>query len=446
MSLIKIFKSNFDITLLLSFFIPICFIIGNAAINILSFFYFLFFALKILKKKNFGFLNQKYIYLLSICYIFIIISLIFSDFSSTVFFKSLILIKIVILPICFHYFFLNFSRKIILFYISFLVVLFICFDAWIQYFFGINFFGSPITGIYDNSRRISGIFFDEKILGSFLKTFTIFSLCYILMLLKDKKINIIFTYLFFLFCFFTIFITQERSSFLVFTITSIFIFFYIVYKNKKNIVLLLLPILITLYLFTSDSFLKNRYISVFSAGAGFGEINYLKPRAVENNNFIDPPNFNFENIIQNFTIKNSLWGAHFVTAAQIFKNNPFFGSGPRTFRYECSNQDYDKLDIKYLDKRCSTHPHNFVFEILSELGLFGFFSFFFTFIYIIYSRVKVFFKTNNISYKLIFLTFFMNNWPLATTGSFFASQNIFINSLLLGLLFSYNSKTLFYRS
>ncbi len=446
MSLIKNIISNRNISLVLCILIPISFIVGNAAINILSLFIFLFFIINILKEKNLEFFKQRYIYLLFICYLFILISLIFSNYISTILFKSLILFKIVILPVCFQYFFLKNSQRIIFFYTCFLVVLFVCFDAWIQYFFNVNLFGANITGINDTSRRISGIFFDEKILGSFIKIFAIFGTCYLIILKKQKIINFIIPYSFFLICLFTILITQERSSFLIFFLIATFIFIYMIYKNKKNILFIILPIILISYLFISDSYIKNRYISTFSTGAGFGEVTYLKPTVTENKNTREPPQFNLTNVINNFTIKNSLWGAHFVTATEIFKHNLVIGSGPKTFRFECSKKKYDKLKIKYIDKRCSTHPHNFVFEILSELGILGFISFLVTFIYIIYSRIKIFFKINSLTFNLIFLTFFMNNWPIATTGSLFSSQNIFINSLLLGLLFSYSARNLFNRS
>ena len=443
MPLINNNNSTLIISKILSILIPISFVVGNAAINVLSFLFFIFFLFNLILNKNFNFLKQNYFILLLICYMSILSSLILSEFSNIIFFKSLVLFKIAILPICFQYFFIKFPLRLTFFYVCFLIVLFACFDAWVQYFFDVNLLGSTITSINDSSRRISGIFFDEKILGSFLKVFSLFGFCYVVNLYKIKKTNIYFTYLFFIFCFFSILITQERSSFIVFSLMSIFIFFYTIFINKKNILFLVLPVIIILYLFSFDSYLKNRYISSFSTSAGFGTLDFQEPTKEKNNNTVPVPSFNINNVMKNFTIKNSLWGAHFVTANQIFKNNLFVGSGPRTFRYECRKKEYDRLDVKYLDKRCSTHPHNFVFEILSELGLFGFITFFCTFTYIIYSRAKVFLNINSLSYKLIFLMFLMYNWPVATTGSFFASQNIFINSLILGLLFSYKGKHLF---
>ena len=61
---------------------------------------------------------------------------------------------------------------------------------------------------------------------------------------------------------------------------------------------------------------------------------------------------------------------HFRSALIIWEDNKFFGSGLKTFRFNCSN----KKNVETLKNfYCSTHPHNLYFEILSELGLIGLF-------------------------------------------------------------------------
>ena len=52
----------------------------------------------------------------------------------------------------------------------------------------------------------------------------------------------------------------------------------------------------------------------------------------------------------------------------IYLKKPLFGSGPEGFRYHCRNIEFDsEIGI------CSTHPHNFFFQLLSETGLLGIF-------------------------------------------------------------------------
>ena len=56
---------------------------------------------------------------------------------------------------------------------------------------------------------------------------------------------------------------------------------------------------------------------------------------------------------------------------------PLLGHGPRSFRNKCLTTEIDKETLKkriyYKDFRaCSSHPHSYAFEFLSEYGLVGF--------------------------------------------------------------------------
>ena len=130
----------------------------------------------------------------------------------------------------------------------------------------------------------------------------------------------------------------------------------------------------------------------------------------------------------------SQWGAHYLTAIEIYKDNIIFGSGLKTFRFECSNQDYSKVDSLLVDKRCSTHPHNIYLEILSETGTFGLLLFLFFLIN--------FFKTNKIfSKKLmntnpeILILVFIFFWPIQSTGAIFSTWNGFFYPLILSYIY-----------
>jgi O-antigen ligase len=80
---------------------------------------------------------------------------------------------------------------------------------------------------------------------------------------------------------------------------------------------------------------------------------------------------------------------------------------------------------------CSTHPHNFLLEILSETGLVGFSIFFIFFFYLIlYLKKKIRYLKSHLIFKkhshllygniLILLIYI---WPLKTSGSFFTTWN-----------------------
>ena len=50
--------------------------------------------------------------------------------------------------------------------------------------------------------------------------------------------------------------------------------------------------------------------------------------------------------------------SHFLTALNLYVDNKIFGKGSNLFRVLCSNKEF------IINKKgCSTHPHNYYFEI-----------------------------------------------------------------------------------
>ena len=84
----------------------------------------------------------------------------------------------------------------------------------------------------------------------------------------------------------------------------------------------------------------------------YSEFFYRIQAAEKSNNFYQK----FENI---------KYFAHYETAISIFKNNPILGVGNKNFRHECGQKEYFRKNIKFTESRCSTHPHQIHFEILS---------------------------------------------------------------------------------
>ena len=96
----------------------------------------------------------------------------------------------------------------------------------------------------------------------------------------------------------------------------------------------------------------------------------------------------------------------------------------KTFRNICFEKKYE-----FSNNVCSTHPHNYYLETLSELGLIGFILFFILFYFIINRK----FEESQKSYKIILLSFILIYlFPFQTTGSFFNNYNSFILFFFLG--------------
>jgi O-antigen ligase len=220
---------------------------------------------------------------------------------------------------------------------------------------------------------IAGFFYQKKKI--ILSLIIIFLTCLMLIVINERSNALRFSIITFLFI---VFIKDFSFRYKVlFFVTTIFLFFIIIFFSK------------------GDYSLKQRYVT--------------EPIAT----------FSNKSILEG--IKYTTYGAHYFTAIKIFKNYPLLGSGIRTFRIECSKEIYNDKSLAANAQRCSTHPHQIYFEILSELGFVGFVVFFGLFFYIILKKIINFYKTNNyfvLASTLYVLVVFL---PLLPSGSFFTS-------------------------
>ena len=124
---------------------------------------------------------------------------------------------------------------------------------------------------------------------------------------------------------------------------------------------------------------------------------------------------------------------HYISGFRMFMDNKILGVGVKNFRNFCNDERYKKRFS------CSSHPHNFYVQMLSELGIIGFSFLIFTFIYFLTFVFKHFlskikgkyyftdFEICVLSGILIFL------WPFVPNGSIF--NNWLIITVILYLPF-----------
>ena len=133
---------------------------------------------------------------------------------------------------------------------------------------------------------------------------------------------------------------------------------------------------------------------------------------------------------------------HYLTAYKIFQDNKLFGVGVKNFRNFCDKEKFIISDLS-----CSTHPHNFYLQILSELGLFGFlFILIIVFMFIFFSLKHFLGIFKKKYYFTDFEIFLMSNilvfiWPIIPTGNFFNNWlNIIHSFSIIFLIWSIQKK------
>ena len=422
-----------NIQKILHFFVlifPLIIVLRSAAINIALIIISLISILLIIKKKDYFFFKDYFVKFIIFFLAFIFINSMFQFYSIEYLIKSLGNYRYLFLAFGVYITLKNITKKSLslFIYLNSILIILIGLDIFYQYNFGKNIFGL-LPGMCDvslkNCVRFSGIFGSELIAGAYISQLGLL----ILFLINDnKKYNEktfykIVHYTFVLFLFSIILLTGERNALLIFLIC---IFLYYLFQKKKNIRRILISnfifLIIMFVLSLNSSSIKTRYIN--SLDILYGE---KKVSLVEK-------------------IKNNPWGYHYQAAFELFLKKPLLGHGYKSFRFKCSETIIDKDTIKRIHyykkyRACSSHPHNYMMEFLSENGIIGFL-FYITFILIIFFKILKARKNPNNNYlvfgvgSLLLAILF----PFKPSGSFFTTFNASILFYLFGFFFYYTNQ------
>ena len=440
-----------------------------------------------------------FFYIFIFFYIYILINSYISDYSDKIFWKNFFYFRYVIFVYAVLNI-LNFNKSILLlFYRCLAVFLFIVIiDGYFQYFFGSNILGFEKY----RSDRISGLFDDRLILGSFLSR--LFPLLAGLYLINKHKLNSPETHgglVLIISAFTLIILSGERTAFLI-SLGIMFVFiFCLELKYKAYFVFIFINLILIMIILNKN--VSNRIVE----------------QTVDQVNF----RFNKDNFFENF----NYYSLTFETAYKGFLNKKIIGQGAGSFKYFCS-EPYLEVSKEYLEKPsniltldlswkdhnfkiikfykkvgdkisngdlflvyednkilknfyyknnlsgtiaslvptgdsivnagaplgtvvldnnqplkikrngCTTHPHNFTLQLLSETGIIGFLYIFFIFIYFIVKIFKIFIikslrmKIKNNPLKIIITAgFVMILFPLFPNGNFFNNWMSMISYFLV---------------
>ena len=298
-------------------------------------------------------------------------------------------------------------------------------DAIYEFIFDNNFLNFINSTNKTTSGRISGVFGDEYILGSYLVRLLPLTLGLVIYIYgKSFKMNI-FIFLYSLLISIGILISGERTALLMLAI--IIIITFLTFKDLRKIFAgLTISFLILLSIFL-----------IFD--------NNLKSRLLDKT-FLDI--YQFNNNINIFSVQHEVV---YKSSLKMFYDNKYIGIGPKIFREECKKEKYKTYtEFDRSIDGCQTHPHNTYIQILTETGIFGFIIFLLPILILYY---KVFLnlyencfreiKVKKILNCICLISIFANFWPFMPTGNFFNNYLSILYFLPIALYFASNENLSF---
>ena len=126
-----------------------------------------------------------------------------------------------------------------------------------------------------------------------------------------------------------------------------------------------------------------------------------------------------------------------LTALDTWKKNKIFGSGIKSFRVKCA-----KIVEHTRNRLCSTHPHNYYLEILTDTGIAGFLlvcTLALIFVVFIIKNFK-FFRGNRMGNYILLasvISLILETFPLKSTGSVFTTNDATYLILISSIILSY---------
>ena len=412
------------------------FLILGPAVNNSFHLIIIFFSIFIFFKNNISLfaIQKKIISLLIILFFY---SFILTLLNENYFYlkNSIFFIKLISFILVINYLIIKdkFNIKYLLI-TQFIILVVVIFDTIFQFKFGYNILGYEIEPV--NKIRLTSFFKDEYVVGAFIAKIFLPILIGTYILFDQNKYKNILLIFFSNLIILTVLITGERSSLIITFITFILSFIFIKKIRKVFLINIIISIFtIGIVLFNSPS-LNKRFLSETIEKTFKVKIS--------------------DKIIKDRNIYNSHYGAIFLASKEIFKENILFGNGLRSYRIITCNPETRKIIIKKIEKKsnhadfvCSTHPHNFILELLIDLGLIGFI----IFSYVLYNCLTQIIKVKNFKKKLTIdkniilafgIQFLAIFWPLTTHGSIFSSWNssfIILNFCIFYSLIAHHNKS-----
>ena len=438
------FSTLFFLTLIASL-IPFSLILGAFIAEVLVFILSVFFIYFVYSKKiNKNYLDNftKFLFLF---WFYLFIKSFLNQEPSYSIIRSFFYFRYIFFSVLISYLIINYSnfRKIFLYFLTVTLTILVI-HAYGQHLFNVDLFyldfkNFSIIQNYDLimniwkqpvDYRISGLFYSESILGSFL--IKVLPLYIALLFYYEKKS---FFYIFLaLSALILIIISGERAAIAVSLIFIILLFIATSFKFKYYLFILYF-LAVSLIFFTNPNVKQRLYTNTV---ASIFEANVNKANNDTSISISD-------NLISRITKKINFFSqgheGHMRAGLQIFNDNKLFGVGIKGFRYECGKDKYT-LNNFYA---CTTHPHNTYVQLLAETGIFGFLFVLIFYIYLAFLALKfIFYKQYRNKkynyYKVLVFSLIANLFPFLPSGSFFNNWMSITYFLTLAFFMSEHKK------
>ena len=418
-------KNKIDLSIFFFFLFPTLLVSGPFLTDLFVAVTVLTFIFQTCKNKDFYYYKNYFFLYFLVFYLYILINSIFINFELINFLKTFAYLRFGLFVLAIFYFMEKNSSIIkAIFYGFIFIFTILILDSFFQLITHKNVFGVPLF-IDGDGIRLSSLFGDELILGSFLiRTLPVFFGIYFYLNVKNYYIFLP------LFCilFFIIILSGERTAFVYMMFLILFLIFIQKISIKKLILTLSIFLLISLSYFILNDVSKIR---IFTLTVKQYEIlknkratNLIKIYDNQNEEKEELKKIKTQNQKYLIFFKNIIPKQHFDhyhSALKMFNENKIMGVGIKGFRLFCNDEKY-----KISDFSCSSHPHNTYVQLLAETGLIGFLIVTTVFVVIIFVFIKyIIFKIikkkvilNEFQLLLLFSAT-LSLWPLIPSGNFF---------------------------
>jgi len=439
---------------ILFLFFPVAFLMGNAVLNI-NILLIDITGIIVFRKKIFSFKNEKLSAVILIFFILILFSTLIDiskDPRNDHFFKSISYFRYFFLFLVSSYLVGIGKFKIKYFLVSCSVCsLFLSLDIIYQFLNGSDIFGFVA---YEKAEyHLAGFLKNEYIAGGYIQKFFVFPLIIIPVIWKklDKQKFLISTVLLIIF-FSGILFSGNRMPFVMFCV-SILLMMILIKELRLSLAIasLFCVLIFTISIKMNDN-LRIHYTSFYQNSSGvitkmkkytfkkYPELeNEKKEKCIEKSN--DPyceyfvSKYMKNKKLQSKYDKEIVFGSGhsvlYLTAIDIWTDNPIIGNGFKSFRIKCLT----KLHLP--NRVCESHPHNYYLELLNDTGLLGTLLLVCAVFYLIINKFfnfKDYEKNEKFLFICLLIIIIAEFFPLRSSGSFFSTTNSSFIFLILGML------------